>query len=185
MDANNNKEITEFLSKIENLKAAQVIFKNYPDVFNYLAEKHFCPKMSEFAKKNGLEFIYERSADTYIRFNIKNPKWQDKCWIGFNFEKNQCYYGLCNNPNIYRISNENRKSLHEKLNESNISSRKESNWWPFYSYFTNLSLDTWENDIINSDNFLNDCIEKIKNLLNAMEGIEFLIENRNEGPPNA
>jgi len=87
--------------------------------------------------------------------------------------ENRCHYGLCNNPNVYRISEENRKTLHENLNKLDIFSRKESNWWPFYAHYTNLSLDTWESDIIKSDNFLNECKDKIEKLLIAMEGINF------------
>ena len=68
---------------------------------------------------------------------------------------------------------ENRKTLHENLNKLDIFSRKESNWWPFYAHYTNLSLDTWESDIIKSDNFLNECKDKIEKLLLAMEGINF------------
>ena len=171
MDAHNKEEITEVLSKIENLKAAQVIYQNYAETFNYLAEKHFSPKMETFARQNGLEFHYERSEESYVRFHLTNPKWQGKCWIGFTFEGNRYYYGLCNNPNNYRISDENRKSLHDNLSNMNIASRKESNWWPFYSYLTNLTLDTWENDIIKSENFLNDCKDKIEQLLKAMDGM--------------
>lgn len=171
MDTHNKEEISEVLSKIENLKAAQIIYQNYTEAFNFLAKKYFSPKMDEFAKQNGLEFHYERSEESYIRFHLTKPIWQGKCWIGFTFEGNRCHYGLCNNPNNYKISDENRKSLHEHLSKLNIASRKESNWWPFYSYYTNLTLDAWEKDIIKSENFLNDCKEKIEKLLTAMEGI--------------
>lgn len=173
MDTHNKEEISEVLSKIENLKAAQVIYQNYTEAFNFLAKKHFNPKMDEFAKQKGLVFEYKRSEESYIEFNLRNPKWQGKCWIGFSFESNSCLYGLCNDPNNYRISDENRISLHENLSKLNIDSRKESPWWPFYSYYTNLTLDKWENDIIKSENFLNDCKGKIEKLLTAMEGINF------------
>lgn len=173
MDIKNKEEITEVLSKIENLRAAQAIYQNYSATYNYLIEKHFNPKMEEFAKQKGLEYHYERSEEQYVRFHLTNSNWQGKCWIGFTFEGNRCHYGLCNNPNVYRISEENRKTLHENLNKLGIFSRKESNWWPFYAHYTNLSLDTWENDIIKSDNFLNECKEKIEKLLIAMEGINF------------
>ncbi len=173
MDIKNKEEITEVLSKIENLRAAQAIYQNYSATYNYLIEKYFNPKMEEFAKQKGLEYHYERSEEQYVRFHLTNSNWQGKCWIGFTFESNRCHYGLCNNPNVYRISEENRKTLHENLNKLDIFSRKESNWWPFYAHYTNLSLDTWESDIIKSDNFLNECKDKIEKLLLAMEGINF------------
>lgn len=173
MDIKNKEEITEVLSKVENLRAAQAIYQNYSATYNYLIEKHFNPKMEEFAKQKGLEYHYEKSEEQYVRFHFTNSNWQGKYWIGFTFEGNRSYYGLCNNPNIYRISDENRKTLHENLNKLNVFSRKESNWWAFYAYYTNLSLDNWENDIIKSDIFLNECKDKIEKLLLAMERINF------------
>lgn len=173
MDMKNKEEITEVLSKIENLRAAQVIYHNYSATYNYLIEKHFNYKMEEFAKQKGLEYHYERSDELYVRFYFTNPNWQGKCWIAFTFEGNRYFYGLCNDVNNNKIiTDENRKILHNNLNNLGVFSRKESNWWPFYAYSTNLSLDTWENDIIKSDNFLNDCKEKIEKILSAMEGIK-------------
>ncbi|MBP1629770.1 MAG: nuclease superfamily [Bacteroidetes bacterium] len=171
MDTRNKEEIIEILSKIENLKAAKVIYQNYSATFNSIIEKYFNPKMEEFARQKGLEYHYEMSEELYVRFHLVNSNWQGKCRIGFTFERNQCHYGLCNNPVVYRISDENRKILHENLENRDIYSRKESDWWPFYAHYPNLSLDTWENDIIKSDNFLNDCKKKIENLLLAMDGI--------------
>ena len=173
MDSKNKDEITEVLSKIENLRAAKAIHNNYLATFNYLTEKHFNPKMFEFAKQKGLEYKFEWSEEQYIRFHLTNPNWHGKCWIGFTFEGNRCHYGVCNNLNNYRIADENRIILHENLNKLNIFSRKESAWWPFYAHYTNLNLDNWENDIINSNNFFNECVDKIENLLSAMEDISF------------
>lgn len=172
MDTKNKEEITEILSKIENLRAAQTIYQNYSATFNYLAEKYFSPKMEEFTKQKGLEYHYERSEEPYVRFYFTNPSWQGKYWIGFTFEGNRYHYGLCNNFNIYRISDENRKIIHKHLNNLGVFSRKESDWWPFYAHLPNLSLEAWENNIIKSDNFLNDCKGKIEKLLTVMEGIE-------------
>lgn len=172
MNTKNKEEITEILSKIDNLRAAQAIYQNYSETFNYLIEKNFNPKMEVFAKQKGLEYHYEISEELYVKFHLTNPIWNGKCWIGFAFEANRYFYGLCNNPNNHRIPDESRKIIHEHLNDLGIISPKESNWWPFYAYLKNLSLDTWENDIIKTDNFLNDCIEKIEKLLTAMKGIE-------------
>ena len=172
MSTKNEEEIKEVLSKIENLKAAKAICQNYSATFDVLAKKYFNPKMEEFAKEKGLEFNYELSEELYIRFHLVNPNWQGKCWIGFTFEGNRCHYGLCNNPNSYRISDENRKILRKNLEGKGILNPKVSEWWPFYAQFTNLNIDAWESDIINSDKFFNDCKEKIETLLDAMEGID-------------
>jgi hypothetical protein len=172
MYTKNKEEITEILSKIENLRAAQTISQNYTATFDFLIEKHFNSKIEDFAKQQGLEYHYEKSEDSYVRFHLTNPNWEEKCWIGFTYESNRFFYGLCNNFNNYRLSDENRKILHKRLKDLGVSPSKESNWWPFYSYFPNLTLDNWENDIIKSDNFLNECKEKIENLLMAMKEIE-------------
>lgn len=174
MDTKNKEEITEVLSKIENLKAAKVIFQNYSTTFNYLIKKHFNPKMEEFAKQKGLEYHFERSEEFYVKFYLTSPNWHGKYWIGFTFEENRCFYGICNKLNTYRVSDENRKIIHNRLNELGINSRKESNWWPFYAHFENLTLETWESNIIKSDIFLNDCKEKIEKLLDALEMITIL-----------
>lgn len=172
MDTKNKNEITEVLSRIENLRAAQVIFRNYSATFNYIMDKHFNPKMEEFAKHKGLEYHFEKSEEHYVKFHLTNSNWQEGLWIGFTLEGTRCFYGLRNNPESYRVSDENRKILHENLNELGVDSRIESEWWPFHAHFTNLSLDTWENDIIKSDNFLNDCKEKIEVLLKVMARVE-------------
>lgn len=172
MNTKNQEEITEVLSKVENLKAAKVIYQNYAATFNYLAEKYFNPKMVAFANQKGLYYHYEKSDESYIRFYFTSPDWLGRYWIGFTFEANRCFYGLCNDFTNYKVSDENRKIIHKNLNDLGISC-KESNWWPFYAYFTNLSLETWESNIINSDNFLNDCKGKIETLLKAIEDIEF------------
>jgi len=172
MDSKNQEEITDVLSKIENLKAAQIIYQNYSATFDAIVAKHFNPKMVEFAKQKGLEYHYERSEEPYVRFHFTNPLWQGKCWIGFTYEGNRCHYGLVNALKSYRLSAENRKTLHEKLNSLGVLSRKESEWWPFYVHTPNLTLDIWESDIIKSDNLLNDCIEKTEKILEAMKEIE-------------
>ncbi|GAB6976697.1 PDDEXK-like family protein [Prevotella falsenii] len=172
MNNKNKEEITEVLSKIENLKAAKLIYQNYLATFDTIIKKYFNPKMEEFAKQEGLEYIYENSEEFYVRFYFTNPLWQGKCWIGFKLGRYKYFYGLCNNPNKYKISNENIKKIHEQLYKLGIYSFLESEWWPFYKHIPNLTLDNWENDIINSDNFLNDCIDKTKKILEVMKNIE-------------
>ena len=75
MDAKNKEEIIEILSKMENLKAARTIYQNYSATFDFLAEKYFNPQIEEFAKEKGLEYHYERSEESYMRFYFTNPVW--------------------------------------------------------------------------------------------------------------
>jgi hypothetical protein len=171
MDRKNQDEITDVLSKIENLKAAKIIYQNYSATFDSIIEKGFNSKMEEFAKQKGLEYHYEKSEEQYVRFHFTNPLWQGKCWIGFIFEGNRCHYGLVNALKSYRLSDENRKTIHERLTNLGVHSRKESEWWPFYAHTPNLTLNVWESDIIKSDNFLNDCKEKTEKILEVMKGI--------------
>lgn len=172
MNNKNKEEITEVLSKIENLRAAKIICQNYSATFDAIINDHFNPKMEEFATQEGLEYIYENSEELYVRFYLTNPLWQEKCWIRFTFETSKYYYGLCNNLDKYKISTENRKKIHEELYKAGGFSFLENKCWPFYKYIPNLTLDNWENDIINSDNFLNDCIDKTKKILEVMKTIE-------------
>ena len=172
MDAKNKEEIIEILSKMENLKAARTIYQNYSATFDFLAEKYFNPQIEEFAKEKGLEYHYERSEESYMRFYFTNPVWMGKCWIGFTYEGNRYHYGLCNNLKNYKLSNENRNILREQLNSMGVVSYKESEWWPFYAYLPNLTIDTWEHEVITSNDFLNTCKEKIEQLLVAMKKIE-------------
>ena len=172
MNNKNKEEITEILSEIENLKAAKTIYNNYLATYDTIINKYFNPKMEEFAKQNGLEYHYKKSEEAYVTFYFTNPLWLEKCWIGFSFEKGYYYYGLSNDPDIYNLSPEKRNNLHKQLADLGISSCKEHKWWPFYEYISNLTVDVWERDIINSDNFLNDCKDKIKMILEAMKKIE-------------
>ena len=172
MDTKNKDEITEVLANIENLRAAKVISQNYGATFNYLAEKYFNPKMQEFAQDNNLKYNYESSAESHITFHLTDGSWNGKYWIGFTFEAGRCFFGLCNNPDLYRIPNETRIILQNNLKELGIVTIKESNWWPFYEYFPNLTIDLWENDIIKTANFFNDCKLKIEKLLEVIKKIE-------------
>jgi hypothetical protein len=169
MDTKNKEEIVEIISKPENIRTAQAIYLNYTAIFDDIIKKHFSPEMEKFARQKGLEYHHEKSVESAVRFDIKNPCWQEKCWIEFAFDSSRGYhYGLCNNPKRYKMSDENSKKIHDKLN----GEKTDSDWWAFLSGITNLTIDDWVNNIINSDNFLNDCKEKIEKLLAAMEGIE-------------
>ena len=175
MDTRNKEEIVGILSNVENLKAAKSIYLNYTSTFNLLIEKYFNPKMEDFARNESLQYCFDRAEESFVLFRISNSNWQDKYWIAFTIENNRCYYGLTNNLDAtvnYRMSIEERKIIHESLQKLGVESRKESDWWPFYAYYNNLNLETWINDIIKSDNFFNDCKEKITQLLIALKGIE-------------
>ena len=172
MDNKNKEEITDVLSKVENLKAAQIIYQNYTATCDTIAEKCFNHGMKKFAEQKGLEYHYEKSEESYIKFYLTNPLWQGKCWIGFSVWSNRYFYGICNDFDNYKISNDNRKIIHTNLKELGISSIRESDWWAYEDWIQNLTLDVWENDIIKSDIFLTDCKIKIENLLTAMRDIE-------------
>ena len=169
MSTKNEEEITKILSKIENLRAAKVISDNYSATYNYIMKEHFNPKMEEFAKQKGLKYHFEESKELYVNFYLKNPKWVTKSRIQFSGK--HCLYGLCNNPAIDRISDENITIIHNRLNNLDVHSGRKTDWWPFGAPFENLSIDIWENNIIKSDIFLNDCKDKIEKLLIAIEGV--------------
>ena len=172
MDTKNKEEIVQVLSKTENLKAAQAITQNYLATFDHLAKKHINPLMEEFAKENGLEYIYEESKEEYVRFYLTNTEWKGKIWIGFTFEAKRCHYGVANKPKEYLLTSENRSKLHLNLEKEGVTNRKESEWWPFYTYTNNLTLENWQADIIESTTFVEDCKTKITTLLNGIENIE-------------
>ena len=172
MNTKNKEEITEVLSKIENLRAAKSIYQNYSAAFDTIIEKYFNPQMIDFAKTKGLDYKYEQSEEAYVRFYLTSPNWNDKCWIGFTFEENRCHFGIWNNPNTNRMSDENRKKIHENIDKITGVKYKESKWWPLFIFSDNLSLDVWENDIIKSDRYFKDCTEKINMLLKALENVD-------------
>lgn len=171
MDTKNKEEITQILSNIDNLKAAQTIYQNYEATFEYLVKKYFSHKMEEFAKHNGLEYHYEKCEDAYIRFYLTKSSWNGKYWIGFTADRTGYFYGVANNTNLYSVSNENKELLHEKLKKLGINSARNSPWWPFYAYIPLLSIDNWENDIIKSDHFVNECKNKVEYILSVFEEI--------------
>ncbi len=172
MDNKNKEEITDLLSKVENLKAAKEICQNYSKTFDAIIEKHFNPEMRKFAEKHNLEYQYSGSDEQSVRFNLIKPDWKGKCGISFTFEKGHFHYGLFNYPKKYKLSKDNREIIHKRLEEEGIQSRKQSDWWPFYAYIDNLNLYIWEHDIITSDNFLKACIKKIEMILKIMKGID-------------
>lgn len=169
MSTKNEEEVTEVLSKIENLKAAKAICQNYSATFNALAKKYFNPKMEEFAKEKALKYTYRTSDETFIRFDVSNLK-TNKFRIHFTCSDKGIMYGFYYFDKEKHISIETKNLLHQKIREND---KRQNEWWPFYSFLKHLSIDAWESDIINSDKFFNDCKEKIETLLAAMEGIDF------------
>ena len=170
MNSKNQEEIVGILANIENLKAAKVISQNYGETFNFIARKYFSPKIESWTKEKGLDYHYEISEEEYVRFYLTKTEWQGRFWIGFTFERGY-YYGICNNLNNHKVSEDNRATLREKLGNFGVE-MKSSNWWPCYAYIPNLSIDTWESDIIKSDNFFETCKQRIETLLKAIEGLD-------------
>jgi hypothetical protein len=166
MDTKNQSEIIELLMQSNNLRSAQVIYQNYKNVFNVLADKYFCPKMGKFAKQKQLDFHYEESGEYYIAFYFTKQEWNGKIWLGFKKDSSGYYYGLCNDPSN---KENNLKILANRLENKDF---KSSQWWVCYKYL-NLNLDNWINDIISSDRFFKDCVEKISELLDALKDLKF------------
>lgn len=171
MDTKNQQEIAKILAN--DLESAQAIYQNYQATFDFIVKKYFNEKMEEFVKnevsKYGLEYHYEQSWDTLIKFYLKSPKWENKYWIGFSYEGNKYLYGLVNNPNVYKIPAEKRAELHQNLKKLGISDFKESEWWACYKHIPNLTIENWQD----LSPFINDCKTRIKDILKAMEGIDF------------
>lgn len=171
MNTKNQEEIVKTLADFGNLETVQNVFLNYPKIFDYLAKKHFNPKMEEFAKQNGLVYHYERvtkNYDSYIGFYLTKELWKGKIAISFDFEEGSYYYGVYNDPEEYQLSQENKALLHQQLREKGIPVR-ETDWYPFYEDIENLTITSWENDIVKSNAFFESCKLKIETLLEALE----------------
>lgn len=174
MNTKNQEEIVKTLGDFGNLEAVQNIFLNYPKVFDYLAQKHFNPKMEKFAKDKNLEYHYEKvvnkNYDSYIRFYLTNVEWEGKIEISFDFEEGSYYYGVCNNPEKYQLSPENKAILHQRLEEKGIPI-EETQWYPFYENIDNLTVELWERDIVKSEAFFESCKQRVEILLDALKGL--------------
>lgn len=170
MNSKNEEEITSLLANIENLQAAKVIYQNYNRTFDFIAKKYFNTKMGDFAKEKELDYTYKGSGETYLNFNLTKTIWQDKYWIGFNFEK-YYYCGICNYPKKYKISLENRMIMRKEL-ESYGFDVKETEWWPCLIYIPSLSIETWESDVRDSDIFFEYCKQRIETLLTVIEKLD-------------
>lgn len=171
MNTKNQEEIVKTLADFGNLETVQNVFFNYPKIFDYLAKKHFNPKMEEFAKQNGLVYHYERATknyDSYIEFYLTKELWKGKIAISFDFEEGSYYYGVYNDPEEYQLSQENKALLRQQLSEKGIPMR-ETEWYPFYEDIENLTITSWENDIVKSNAFFESCKLKIETLLEALE----------------
>ena len=170
MNSKNEEEITSLLANIENLQAAKVIYQNYNSTFDFIAKKYFNTKMGGFAKEKKLDYTYKGSGETYLNFNLTKTSWQDKYWIGFNFEK-YYYYGICNYPEKYKISLENRMIIRKELEPFGFDV-KETEWWPCLIYIPSLSIETWESDVRDSEKFFEDCKQRIETLLTVIEELD-------------
>ena len=171
MNAKNQEEIVKTLADFGNLEAVQNVFLNYLKVFDYLAKQYFNPKMEEFAHQKGLVYHYERTNknyDSYIRFYLTKEQWKENIEISFDFEEGSYYYGVCNNPKKYQLSQENKALLHQQLKEKGIPVN-ETEWYPFYENIENLTIESWENNIVKSSVFFESCKLKIETLLEALE----------------
>lgn len=178
MNSKNEEEITSLLAKFHDLKAIQSIYFNYHKIFDQIAKKYFNPKMGDFAKafaeekKIELEYHYENSNEYHMNFYLRNPNWKEINCISFEFEKGKGYYYGIFNGNENQLSDENRKKLREKLQKTFNSNIQEAALWPYYEYIPSLSIETWENDVRDSDIFFEYCKQKIEALLSVIEKLD-------------
>ena len=174
MNTKNQEEIVKTLADFGNLEAVQNVFLNYPKIFDYLVKKHFNPKMEEFAKQNELKYYYEEAKESYIKFELAKDGFKEKLEIEFKLEKVSnsfsYFYGISENTKNFKLSLENKELLHEKIKEKGISIN-EKKWFPFYENIENLTITSWENDIVNSNNFFESCKQKIEILLGILKEI--------------
>ena len=175
MNVKNQEEIVKTLADFGNLEAVQNVFLNYPKVFDYLAKQYFNPKMEEFAHQKGLIYHYERTDEknhgSYISFYITKEQWKGKIGIDFDFEEGSYYYGVYNDPKKYQLSQENKTFLHQQLREKGIPVL-DTDWYPFYENIENLTIASWESDIVKSDIFFKSCKSKIETLLEVLEEMD-------------
>ena len=174
MNAKNQEEIVKTLADFGNLEAVQNVFLNYPKIFDYLVQNYFNPKMERFAEQKGLVYHYERATknyDSYIEFYLTKELWKGKIAISFDFEEGSYYYGVYNDLKEYQLSKENKALLHQQLREKGIPVR-ETEWYPFYENIENLTVASWESDIVESDAFFESCKSKIETLLEVLEEMD-------------
>ena len=174
MNAQNQEEIVKTLADFGNLEAVQNVFLNYPKIFDYLVQNYFNPKMERFAEQKGLVYHYERATknyDSYIEFYLTKELWKGKIAISFDFEEGSYYYGVYNDLKEYQLSKENKALLHQQLREKGIPVR-ETEWYPFYENIENLTIASWESDIVESDAFFESCKLKIETLLEVLEEMD-------------
>ena len=172
MSNKNEEEITSLLAKFHDLKAIQSIYFSYPKIFDQIAKDYFNPKMEEYAKEKELEYHYENSDEYHINFYLRKKNWKENFYISFEFEKGKGYYYGIFNDKDHLLSAENRKKLREKLQKTFNSNIQEAALWPYYEYIPNLSIETWESDVRDSEKFFEDCKRRIETLLTVIEELD-------------
>jgi len=96
MDTKNKKEITEILcASEENVKSLFDIEDNITDVKNFLINQKFLPQLTSLCEGEKMKLINctEGNRDwvrnSWVTFQIKNPKWTTACQIQFVFCKKE------------------------------------------------------------------------------------------------
>lgn len=172
IDYMNQEEITKVLADANQLRAVKVIAQNYHKIFDALTEQHFNPKMKEFCYTRGLEYDFIKAEESYIRFEIKKQEWGENFCIAFTYDKSDgYYYGIKSNPLFDYFSSVEKGSLVKGLKDKDYQNIDSSPWWPVYGYLTELTVNDWEDLIINSNEFCKDCQIKINDILEAINSI--------------
>ena len=172
MSNKNEEEITSLLAKFHDLKAIQSIYFNYHKIFDQIAKDYFNPKMDDYANEKDLKYHYENSDEYHINFYLRKKNWKENFYISFEFEKGKGYYYGIFNDKDHLLSAENRKKLREKLQKTFNSNIQEAALWPYYEYIPNLSIETWESDVRDSEKFFEDCKRRIETLLTVIEELD-------------
>ena len=166
MDTNKRREIIEIMSKPEYLRAVKDIYDiNVAEVFNSLAEKHFNPKMQEFAKQKKMIFTALEFGHYYLKFGLTHPEWQNEYEIAFgDGSESGMDYGIQKKTKAGV-----RKSQKIENGLRSLGYKTNKNWLVYKNY--GFCLDRWYTDIVDSNNFFNDCKIIIEELLQAIEGV--------------
>lgn len=181
LDTNNKNEIQKLLLRDRNTIDASIkIGEYFHQTLDSIVRAKFNTEMIKYAKENKLEFDYRGIVGTQFKrfqFFISEKSWKNYR-ILFNDETKWeadenlsfCYGIHLINPKD--ITEEQRiKGFEIAKDIDNNNEAVMRNGW-IYKAPMKFDIDTWKSDIYDSDNFFNDCVEKIKIMVKAIDEIE-------------